>query len=316
MRRHLGRLGRRLCAGARQRDLQQPAVAGRAALRCRAQPRADAGADPAELRGGSGRALLPAVQRDRSSPACRRATSCSRSASTTATATCSPSRRSSVWIRLRGRARLRSQGMRIGVNGGGAAGGPGLCQRSALNVTDANYAPATGQLLSEVGTIIGLQKGPAADQFFLSFDRIGTHTYARTPVTRRHAGAGGSAGPVRHRRAHLRAAEPEHVAHHRRADDQQRRAPDLPAGAAAAAAGAEHRGLPRFAPDGRGAAGHQVLLGDGGYAGRARGVLPGTECGEPPPATQFADAAGKDILVVPLLQKAVGTTSAASRRMR
>jgi hypothetical protein len=37
--------------------------------------------------------------------------------------------------------------------------------------------------LSEVGTIIGLQKGPAADQFFLSFDLIGTQTHVRTEPT-------------------------------------------------------------------------------------------------------------------------------------
>ncbi|MEO8315103.1 MAG: LamG domain-containing protein [Pseudomonadota bacterium] len=74
------------------------------------------------------------------------------------------------------------EGVRIGINGGEAPAGQAYANLS-LNVTDANYAPATGQLLAEVGTIIGLQKGPAADQFFLSFDRIGTHTYARTPVT-------------------------------------------------------------------------------------------------------------------------------------
>jgi hypothetical protein len=74
------------------------------------------------------------------------------------------------------------EGIRIGINGAEAQAGQAYANVK-LNVTDANYAPVTGQLLAEVGTIIGLQKGPTSDQFFLSFDRIGNNTYARTPVT-------------------------------------------------------------------------------------------------------------------------------------
>jgi hypothetical protein len=50
-------------------------------------------------------------------------------------------------------------------------------------VSSAGYSPDAGQRLSDIGTVIGLQKGPAADQFFLTFDRIGSNTYARTPLT-------------------------------------------------------------------------------------------------------------------------------------
>jgi mono/diheme cytochrome c family protein len=77
------------------------------------------------------------------------------------------------------------QGMRIGVNGAEPASGQAYATLSTT-IADANYTPAAGQLLSEVGTIIGLQKGATADQFFLSFERIGTRTNARTedtPVT-------------------------------------------------------------------------------------------------------------------------------------
>ena len=77
---------------------------------------------------------------------------------------------------------IQIDGIRIGVNGQEAQTGQAYANVSTT-VTDANYAATSGQLLSDVGTIIGLQKGPVSDQFFLTFDRIGTRTFARTPVT-------------------------------------------------------------------------------------------------------------------------------------
>ncbi len=74
------------------------------------------------------------------------------------------------------------KGIRIGVNGMEAQSGQAYANLD-LNVTDANYSSTTGQLLSEVGTIIGLQKGPLDDQFFLTFDRIGSSNYQRTRAT-------------------------------------------------------------------------------------------------------------------------------------
>ncbi|MET0281921.1 MAG: LamG domain-containing protein [Steroidobacteraceae bacterium] len=74
------------------------------------------------------------------------------------------------------------QGLRIGVNGSEAPTGQAYANLD-ISVTAANYAPGKGQLLAEVGTVVGLQKGPAGDVFFLSFDRIGSNTFARTPVT-------------------------------------------------------------------------------------------------------------------------------------
>jgi hypothetical protein len=55
---------------------------------------------------------------------------------------------------------------------------------STLNttVTNANYSPTAGQLLSDMGTVIAMQLEPATDLFFLSFDQIGTHTHVRTSV--------------------------------------------------------------------------------------------------------------------------------------
>ncbi len=64
------------------------------------------------------------------------------------------------------------KGMRIGVNGAE----PHVGQAYRLldtTITDANYSAATGQTLSTVGTIIGLENGPASDEFFLCFDQLG-----------------------------------------------------------------------------------------------------------------------------------------------
>jgi hypothetical protein len=74
------------------------------------------------------------------------------------------------------------EGLRIGVNGAEASAGQAYAKLDTT-VTAAGYSADAGQRLSDIGTVIGLQKGPATDQFFLTFDRIGTNTYARTPLT-------------------------------------------------------------------------------------------------------------------------------------
>jgi len=74
---------------------------------------------------------------------------------------------------------LAIKGMRIGINGAEAAVGQAYATLNT-SVTDANYSPTAGQLLSSIGTVIGLEKGPDSDLFFLSFDQIGTHTHVRT----------------------------------------------------------------------------------------------------------------------------------------
>ena len=67
-------------------------------------------------------------------------------------------------------------GMRIGVNGSEAKVGQTYIPLSAT-IGGANYT-ANGQLLSSVGAVIGLEKGPVNDEFFLTFEQIGTHTHA------------------------------------------------------------------------------------------------------------------------------------------
>ncbi|MBB6093646.1 mono/diheme cytochrome c family protein [Povalibacter uvarum] len=65
------------------------------------------------------------------------------------------------------------KGMRIGVN----AAEPHAGQAYRLldtTVPDAGYDPAAGHTLSAVGTIIGLERGPAQDEFYLCFDQLGS----------------------------------------------------------------------------------------------------------------------------------------------
>ena len=70
-------------------------------------------------------------------------------------------------------------GLRIGINGREAGIGQAYANidttlmRSAFDATE-------GVRIANVGTIIALDRGPADDEFFLTFDRIGTRTHART----------------------------------------------------------------------------------------------------------------------------------------
>ncbi len=73
------------------------------------------------------------------------------------------------------------EGIRIGINGAEAQAGQAYAKLQST-LSAAAYSPDAGQRLSDIGTVIGLQKGPATDQFFLTFDRIGNNTYARTPL--------------------------------------------------------------------------------------------------------------------------------------
>jgi hypothetical protein len=68
-------------------------------------------------------------------------------------------------------------GLRIGING--TEPNVGQAYRTLdTNVTDSEYGPL-GQRLSSIGTVIALQKGPDADEFFLTFDVLGSHTNVR-----------------------------------------------------------------------------------------------------------------------------------------
>jgi len=70
------------------------------------------------------------------------------------------------------------KGMRIGINGTLPAVGQAYIPLNTT-VTAANYT-AQGEVLSKVGTVIAIQGGPLTDQFFLSFDQLGTKTHVTT----------------------------------------------------------------------------------------------------------------------------------------
>ncbi len=68
-------------------------------------------------------------------------------------------------------------GLRIGVNGAEADVGQAYRTLDTA-ITDSLYGPL-GQPLATVGTVIALEKGPDADEFFLTFDVLGTHQNVR-----------------------------------------------------------------------------------------------------------------------------------------
>jgi hypothetical protein len=74
------------------------------------------------------------------------------------------------------------QGMYIGMNGREVPVGQAYAPLN-VTVTNIDYASGTGQLLSPIGTVVALEKGPDSDLFFLSFDRIGSFTHVRTLPT-------------------------------------------------------------------------------------------------------------------------------------
>ena len=74
---------------------------------------------------------------------------------------------------------LRIRGMRIGINGAEAKVGQAYVPLDVV-VNASGYDPAGGFPLSSVGTIIALDKGPALDQFFLTFEQLGDQTNVRT----------------------------------------------------------------------------------------------------------------------------------------
>jgi hypothetical protein len=76
-------------------------------------------------------------------------------------------------------ANLQISGVRIGVNGSEAGSGQAYIPLNAT-VGGSGYSAASGQLLQSVGTVIGLEKGPVADEFFLTFERIGNNTGSMT----------------------------------------------------------------------------------------------------------------------------------------
>jgi hypothetical protein len=73
------------------------------------------------------------------------------------------------------------KGIRIGINGAIPTVGQAYIPLSTT-VTASAYT-SQGEVLSKVGTVIALQSGPLVDQFFLSFDQLGTKTHVTVEAT-------------------------------------------------------------------------------------------------------------------------------------
>ncbi len=66
-------------------------------------------------------------------------------------------------------------GMRIGLNGREVPVGQAYANMD-VTLTDAEYAVEGLQRMSELGTIVPLEQGPTADEFFLTFEQLGAAT--------------------------------------------------------------------------------------------------------------------------------------------
>jgi len=74
---------------------------------------------------------------------------------------------------------LPISGIQIGINGAIPQVGQAYLPLST-QVTSSGYSSTSGQVLSKIGTVIGLENGPLSDQFFLAFNQLGSQTH--TPV--------------------------------------------------------------------------------------------------------------------------------------
>jgi hypothetical protein len=75
---------------------------------------------------------------------------------------------------------LNIRGMRVGLNGAEAHVGQAYSYLDT-QITSTAYSAATGQSLTPLGTVLPLEKGPDEDEFFLTFDVLGSNTFNRPP---------------------------------------------------------------------------------------------------------------------------------------
>lgn len=77
---------------------------------------------------------------------------------------------------------INIQAMRIGINGKEAVVGQAY-KNLNTTVTNTSYSSESGQRLSDIGTIIALEKGATSDEFFLTFEQLGSHSNVVTEPT-------------------------------------------------------------------------------------------------------------------------------------
>ena len=69
---------------------------------------------------------------------------------------------------------IEMKGLRLGINGRELDVGQAY-QNMDTAITNASYA-AGGQPLSAMGTVVRLEKGPQSDEFFITFEQLGSHS--------------------------------------------------------------------------------------------------------------------------------------------
>ena len=69
------------------------------------------------------------------------------------------------------------EGMRVGINGAEAP--VGQTYGKMVGTLETSQFAELGQPLSQLGAVLPLEKGPAEDEFFLTFDRLGSQTHVR-----------------------------------------------------------------------------------------------------------------------------------------
>ncbi|HLF10652.1 MAG TPA: LamG domain-containing protein, partial [Gammaproteobacteria bacterium] len=70
------------------------------------------------------------------------------------------------------------EGLRVGLNGAEAPVGQAYAKLDTA-ISSLLYTPETGQALADVGAVLPLEKGPDDDEFFLTFDRLGSNSFNR-----------------------------------------------------------------------------------------------------------------------------------------
>ena len=70
---------------------------------------------------------------------------------------------------------FRIGSLRIAINGKEAVAGQAFANMDTT--IDSNYDPQSGQLLSTLGAVIALEKGPDSDEFFLTFEILGNQSH-------------------------------------------------------------------------------------------------------------------------------------------
>ncbi len=170
---------------------------------------------------------------------------------------------------------LPLKGMRIGVNGAETSVGQAYATLDTT-IGGSAYSATSGQVLSPVGTVIALEKGPADDSFFLTFEQIGANAHAHTdptpviipPVVNANQPDIGvrTFDQLNLSMASITGVAPTTPAVAQTFQTLKQQLPTVPSIEAFLAS-----------PRRRGAAGHSVLLGHGRRRRQARRVLPGAE---------------------------------------